>query len=143
MDSLNSARYGAVYDRLLRQNAFVRWAHIFLCLTAAVCYQIHHNPSHYAFWRSTGWAIIATLTVPIWPYALSCAAIWRRSTTDWWRPWVFCFGMLVITLLVCLWYSTESSHQTGLIANLTVTMFQSSGYHYLAQWTYEDSFDEI
>jgi len=143
MEPLKSVQYGAVYNRLLRQNALVRWTHIVLGALAAVCYESQNSPSHYAFWRSTEWVMIAIRAVPIWPYALSCVAVWRRTTPNWARPWIFCFSLLVITILVCLWYLTELSRQSGFIANLTITMFQSAAYYYLAQWTYEDSVDQF
>jgi hypothetical protein len=143
VDPLKTAEYGSVYNRLMRQNALVRWTHLVLGVVAAAIYESQRGLSHYAFWRSSGWAMIAILAVPVWPYAASCIVVWRRTTTDWARPWIFCFILVLITVLVSLWYLSESSRQNGIIGNLTVTIFQGAAFYYLAEWTFEDSWDDL
>ena len=131
------AQYGAAYNRLLRQRYFVRGTQIGLGAIAAFTYQAQIGFSHYAFWRSSGFSIVAIVVVPIWPYGLSCIVSWWRTTSNWARPWVFCLIQIAITGLACFWYLSKLNRQIGILGNIAVTMFQAAAFVYLAEWTFE------
>jgi hypothetical protein len=98
---------------------------------------------HYAIWRSSVAGILITLAVPVWPYAVSFAAVRRRVTTDWGKPWVFCFVLVVVTITSSLWYLSGSSRRYGLVGSISVTVCQFIAFGYFGQWTFEDSCDEL
>jgi hypothetical protein len=143
VDPSTAIESGALYNKLMRQSATMRWMHVVLAIIAAGVYESQRGFSHYAFWRSSGGAIIAMLALPVWPYAVSCSFIWSRTTTAWVRPWIFGGVLVVITILVSLWYLSHDSVEIGLSGNFTVTLFQTGLFGFFARWTFDDSFDDI
>lgn len=137
-----AVKNGVVYERLLRQTVLVRSSHVALGVVVAFVYQSQRDFSHYAFWRSSGGGVLAILAVPVWPYAISCVILWRRTTVHWARAWIFCFGMLLISVVLCFWYLSPVSRLYGLNGNLIVTWFQFVTFGYFGKWAFEDSFDE-
>jgi hypothetical protein len=137
-----TVKNGVEYERLVRQNRLVRWSHVVLAVLVAFVYQSQRDFSHYAFWRSSGGAVLAILAVPVWPYAVSCVILWRRTTMHWARARIFCFGMLLISVALCFWYLSPLSHSYGLQGNLIVTWFQFVTFGYFGRWAFEDAFDD-
>jgi hypothetical protein len=137
-----AVKYGVDYERLLRQSRLVRASHVVLAVLVAFVYQSQRDFSHYAFWRSSGGGVLAILAVPVWPYAMSCVILWRRTTLHWARAWIFCFGMLLISVALCFWYLSPLSRLYGLQGNLIVTWFQFVTFGYFGKWAFEDAFDD-
>lgn len=138
-----ASEYGTFYDRLMRQCVLIRWTHVALALVAAVVFESQRGFAHYAFWRSSGGAIVIMLALPTWPYLVSFVSVWGRTTDNWARPWIFCLIMILITMLACLWYLSKYSRENGLWGNFTVTLFQAGMFGFFGRWTFEDSFDEL
>jgi hypothetical protein len=143
VDPSTAIENGALYNKLMRQSVVMRWTHVVLAIIAAGVYESQRGFLHYAFWRSSGGAIIVMLALPVWPYVVSCFFIWSRTTTAWVRPWIFGCVLVVITILVCLWYRSHDSAENGLIGNFTVTLFQAGVFGFFARWTFDDSFDDV
>jgi hypothetical protein len=143
VDSSKAIEYGALYTKLVRQNVLIRWIHVLLAIIAAGVYESQRGFLHYAFWRSSGGAIVAMLLLPIWPYVVSCSFVWSRTTTQTVKPWIFVSVLVVITMLVCFWYLSHDSAENGLLGNFTVTLFQAGAFGFFARWTFEDSIDDM
>jgi hypothetical protein len=140
--SLLDPQHGHDYERLMRQSALVRGTHVVMGAIVAVIYEGQRDFSHYAFWRSSGWGIVVILLVPLWPYAISCINVWRRNTTRWARPWIFCVVMVLITVLVCLYYLSPLNREYGLYGTALVTIMQFNLFRFFVSWTFEKLVDE-
>jgi hypothetical protein len=133
-----STENGRRFDRLMRQMVLMRSTHILMAVVAAAVYESQRSFSHYSFWRSSGWGVIAILLVAIWPYVLSCIIVWRQASLGWTRPWIFCAVLVLSTALACIYYMSSLNQEYGVFGTSLVTMLEFGVFSFFAKWTFED-----
>jgi len=141
-ESPGNANAGAIYDQLNRQALLVRWTHLCLGVVAAAVYQTQNGFWAFRYWRSRGFAVIACLALPAWPYLASGVGVWRRATIHVARPRILCLVLIIATSLISVWYSNAEYRKFGLLGDFAATSLEFLVFLLARLWAYEDSVDD-